>query len=95
MSKLALPESISDVWDILTSESRGELMLAAYYKPKSNTIVVWFGNFRALDIPLSWIVATQPTVAVDPNQLSIRGLGQILVLGECEVDVVDILNKFS
>lgn len=95
MSKIALPESISDAWDILTSEYRGELMFMASYKPRSRMIVIRLGNFKKLQVPLSWIEERYPTVSVDPNQLSIRGFGQLLYLGECEVDVVDILNKFN
>lgn len=92
MFKLALPESISDAWDILTSEYSGHLMFMARYKPQSRTIVIRLGNFKKVQVPLSWIEESYPNVAVDPNQLAILGLGQLLILGECEVDVTDILK---
>jgi hypothetical protein len=95
MSNLALPESISDAWDILTSEARSELMFMASYKPGPRHIVIRMGNFKKIRVPLNWIEENYPNVAIDPVRLSILGMGQILVLGDCEVDVVDILNKFN
>ena len=95
MSKLALPESLSDAWDILTSESRSELMLTASYKPRSKSIVIRLGNFKRLEVPVYWIEQKYPNADIDPTQLSIRGLGQLLYLGECEVDLDSILRAFK
>jgi len=92
---LTLPESFEDAWDIVTSSSRGELMLTASYKPGSKTVVIRMGNFRKIRVPLSWIEQRNTNVAVDPLRLSIRGFGQILVLGDADVDVEDILREFN
>ena len=95
MSKLALPESFSDAWDIVTSEFRSEMMLMASYKPGATTIVIYLGNFKKLRVPLSWIEEKYPDSSIDPNDLSNRGLGQLLYLGDCIVEISDVLKAFK
>lgn len=95
MSRLALPESLLDAWDMLTSSFRDELMFMARSRPSSRTIVIHLANFRKLVVPLSWIEENYPDSAIDPDRLSIRGFGQILFLGDCEVDLIPILKSFK
>ena len=77
--RLLPPEELAEVVD---AENRHELFVGGFVDPKTDTLILYRGDFERLSVPLSILKALGAGPKPDPSALSFTDYGQTVRLGD-------------
>lgn len=81
--------------DVITSDDRANLFIAASYDALTQAVVLYRGNLEPVVVPLSWFVNAASTAVADPAALAIIDYGHTVQLGDFEAATDAILYEFD
>ncbi len=81
--------------DVVTSEERANLFIAASYDALTQAVVLYRGNLETIVVPLSWFVNAASAAVADPVALAIIDYGHTVQLGDFEAATDAILYEFD
>lgn len=84
---------IAELRDILLSERRAELFVAASMSERA--VVLYRGNLEPLIVPLRWFPTHTQACRSDPSCLAIADFGQTIRIGDSEIAADAILYEFD
>lgn len=86
---------LEELREVLASDSRDDLFVAAQVVPEDEVLVLFRGNLRSLIVPLSTFRRTKRGPAPDASCVSVTDYGQTVRLGEYEIAADALLYEFD